>query len=79
MHTCLCGGKGVFIGKNGENMYPCWIPSIQYSTCLHYLLNIKIDRYLSVDVALSDGFVLTSDCESEIFCDSMEQLDYIKV
>lgn len=32
----------------------------------------------SADVALSDGLVLTSDSESEIFCDSMEQLDYIK-
>ncbi|MCI4384164.1 hypothetical protein PGIGA_G00035600 [Pangasianodon gigas] len=32
----------------------------------------------STDVALSDGLVLTSDSESEIFCDSVEQLDYIK-
>lgn len=31
------------------------------------------------DMTLSDGVVLTSDSESEIFCDSMEQLDYIKV
>lgn len=30
-------------------------------------------------MALSDGLVLTSDSESEIFCDSVEQLDYIKV
>ncbi|KAF7705182.1 acyl-CoA-binding domain-containing protein 4 isoform X1 [Silurus meridionalis] len=32
----------------------------------------------SSDVALLDGLVLTSDSESEIFCDSVEQLDYIK-
>lgn len=30
-------------------------------------------------MALLDGQVLTSDSESEIFCDSVEQLDYIKV
>ncbi|XP_058261817.1 acyl-CoA-binding domain-containing protein 4 isoform X1 [Hemibagrus wyckioides] len=32
----------------------------------------------SADMALSDGLVLTSDSESEIFCDSVEQLDYVK-
>ncbi|XP_072523009.1 acyl-CoA-binding domain-containing protein 4 isoform X2 [Salminus brasiliensis] len=32
----------------------------------------------SPDVAPSEGFVLTSDSESEIFCDSVEQLDNIK-
>ncbi|XP_027033572.2 acyl-CoA-binding domain-containing protein 4 isoform X1 [Tachysurus fulvidraco] len=32
----------------------------------------------SADLALSDGLVLTSDSESELFCDSVEQLDYIK-
>ncbi|XP_060795777.1 acyl-CoA-binding domain-containing protein 4 isoform X2 [Neoarius graeffei] len=32
----------------------------------------------SADMALSDGLVLTSDSESEIFCDSVEQLDCVK-
>ncbi|XP_053368284.1 acyl-CoA-binding domain-containing protein 4 isoform X1 [Clarias gariepinus] len=32
----------------------------------------------SADMALSDSLVLTSDSESEVFCDSVEQLDYIK-
>lgn len=56
----------------------CLIPNPKQAS-LHYLVNIKIDWYLSVYVALSDGLVLTSDSESEVFCDSMEQLDYIKV
>ncbi|XP_076856285.1 acyl-CoA-binding domain-containing protein 4 isoform X2 [Brachyhypopomus gauderio] len=33
----------------------------------------------AADPALSEGLVLTSDSESEIFCDSVEQLDNIKV
>ncbi|XP_060795778.1 acyl-CoA-binding domain-containing protein 4 isoform X3 [Neoarius graeffei] len=33
---------------------------------------------LRQDMALSDGLVLTSDSESEIFCDSVEQLDCVK-
>ncbi|XP_062858666.1 acyl-CoA-binding domain-containing protein 4 isoform X2 [Trichomycterus rosablanca] len=35
-------------------------------------------EHQSERTALSDGLVLTSDSESEIFCDSVEQLDHIK-